>query len=127
MAAPPPRPVKGAAKPWLKGQTDDLASLASLDEAILLDELKVRYTEDKIYVRTILMRGSESLESSSLLVLNSLLLLQTYVGDILVAINPFKKLPLYEAKVRPNEPYLTLNCSKRNQMRLFPLDCGFVP
>jgi hypothetical protein len=50
MSAPPPRPTKTAAKPWLKGQTDDLASLANLDENILLDELKARYAEDKIYV-----------------------------------------------------------------------------
>eukprot|EP00050_Salpingoeca_kvevrii_P001275 m.166316 g.166316 ORF g.166316 m.166316 type:complete len:1002 (-) comp10335_c1_seq28:207-3212(-) len=67
MAAPPARPPKGD-KPWLKGQADDLASLANLDEAILLEELRVRYTEDKIY---------------------------TYVGDILVAVNPFKRLPIY--------------------------------
>lgn len=51
MAAPPPRPEKGGAKPWIKGQADDLASLASLDEAVLLGELNYRYKEDKIYVR----------------------------------------------------------------------------
>ena len=48
--AQPARPVKGAAKPWLKGQADDLASLPNLDETVLLEELKTRYTEDKIYV-----------------------------------------------------------------------------
>jgi hypothetical protein len=46
MAAPA-RPTKG----WIKGQADDLASLASLDEAILLGELQFRYNEEKIYVR----------------------------------------------------------------------------
>lgn len=50
---PPPRPAKGASKPWLKGQADDLASLANLDETILLEELRYRYDEDKIYVRDI--------------------------------------------------------------------------
>ena len=49
MAAPA-RPTKGAAKPWLKGQADDLASLANLDEVVLLEELKERYKTDKIYV-----------------------------------------------------------------------------
>ena len=33
-----------------RGETDDLASLAKLDETTLLEELKSRYTRDKIYV-----------------------------------------------------------------------------
>ena len=33
-----------------RGSTDDLASLAKLDEPTLLRELKSRYTRDKIYV-----------------------------------------------------------------------------
>ena len=70
---PPPRPAKTGAKPWLKGQVDDLASLAQLDEAILLEELRVRYDSDNIY---------------------------TYVGDILVAINPFRALPIYTEAVQ---------------------------
>ena len=49
MAAPP-RPSKGGDKPWIKGDVDDLASLAHLDDAILLEELNVRYKADKIYV-----------------------------------------------------------------------------
>lgn len=32
------------------GGTDDLASLSSLDEAILLEELKIRYLRNRIYV-----------------------------------------------------------------------------
>ena len=51
VMAAPPRPGKVGAKPWLKGQVDDLASLANLDDAILLEELRTRYTENKIYVR----------------------------------------------------------------------------
>lgn len=43
--------------------------MANLDEGILLNELKHRYDRDKIY---------------------------TYVGDILVAVNPFKKVAIYE-------------------------------
>ena len=37
-----------AARP---GETEDLASLTHLNEAILLDELKARYKKDDIYVR----------------------------------------------------------------------------
>ena len=33
------------------GETEDLASLTHLNEAILLDELKARYKKDDIYVR----------------------------------------------------------------------------
>ncbi|GFO14637.1 myosin-iiib [Plakobranchus ocellatus] len=52
----------------LVGQVEDLASLAKLDETILLDEVTERYAQDKIY---------------------------TYVGDILIAVNPFKDLGIY--------------------------------
>ncbi|XP_072166976.1 myosin-IIIb-like [Diadema setosum] len=50
------------------GQTHDLASLPYLDEEVLLAELKHRYDSDQIY---------------------------SYVGDILVAINPFRDLGIY--------------------------------
>ncbi|CAL1540613.1 unnamed protein product [Lymnaea stagnalis] len=50
------------------GDVEDLATLARLDETILLEEVKARYTSDKIY---------------------------TYVGDILLAVNPFKELDIY--------------------------------
>ena len=45
------------------GQVEDLASLPELDEGILLEELRTRYKQNNIY---------------------------TYVGDILVSVNPFK-------------------------------------
>ena len=32
------------------GEVEDLATLAKLDEKVLLEELKVRYGKDKIYV-----------------------------------------------------------------------------
>ncbi|XP_062516567.1 myosin-IIIb-like [Corticium candelabrum] len=53
------------------GNVDDLASLARLDEKALLGELETRYNNDVIY---------------------------TYVGDILVAVNPFKTLPIFDKK-----------------------------
>ncbi len=33
-----------------KGTMDDLAQLSKLDEATLLEELRFRYSKDKIYV-----------------------------------------------------------------------------
>eukprot|EP00794_Sanderia_malayensis_P009787 gene9787-10786_t len=47
---------------------DDLATLSELDEQLILNQLKKRYSRNEIY---------------------------TYVGDILVAVNPFKPLPIY--------------------------------
>lgn len=32
------------------GETEDLSSLSALDEATLLEELRIRYSQDKIYV-----------------------------------------------------------------------------
>ncbi|XP_006823684.1 unconventional myosin-Ia-like [Saccoglossus kowalevskii] len=53
------------------GQINDLTTLANLDENILLEELRYRYGKDQIY---------------------------TYVGDILVAINPFRDIGIYDKK-----------------------------
>mmetsp|Transcript_1326 Transcript_1326/g.4349 ORF Transcript_1326/g.4349 Transcript_1326/m.4349 type:complete len:1619 (+) Transcript_1326:64-4920(+) len=47
---------------------DDLATLSRLDNEILLENLRARYSEDEIY---------------------------TYIGDILVAVNPFRPLHIY--------------------------------
>lgn len=47
----------------LPGQTDNLAELENLNEETLLEELKIRFKRDTIY---------------------------TYVGEILVTVNPFK-------------------------------------
>eukprot|EP00039_Didymoeca_costata_P018953 m.335673 g.335673 ORF g.335673 m.335673 type:complete len:1187 (+) comp17648_c0_seq1:145-3705(+) len=54
------------------GNVDDLAQLVNLTEQTLLDELKVRYSRDVIY---------------------------TFVSDILIAVNPFKPLPIYTDQV----------------------------
>ncbi|KAL7848264.1 hypothetical protein AOLI_G00229820 [Acnodon oligacanthus] len=51
---------------------EDLASLSELDEKSLLESLTGRFSRNHIY---------------------------TYIGDILVAVNPFKQLPLYEKEV----------------------------
>ncbi|XP_065060294.1 myosin-IIIb-like [Rhopilema esculentum] len=52
-------------------ECEDLAALSELDEELVLSQLYKRYNSDAIY---------------------------TYVGDILIAINPFKSLPIYSAK-----------------------------
>ncbi|XP_064163358.1 myosin-IIIb [Anguilla rostrata] len=51
---------------------EDLATLSDLDEKSLLESLTGRFKQNHIY---------------------------TYIGDILVAINPFKYLPIYEKEV----------------------------
>ena len=49
---------------------DDLTEATEdLNDALMANYLKVRYGEDKIY---------------------------TYIGDILIALNPFKRMPLYD-------------------------------
>ncbi|KAG7476572.1 hypothetical protein MATL_G00084410 [Megalops atlanticus] len=63
---------------------EDLATLSDLDEKSLLESLDQRFKKDKIY---------------------------TYIGDILVAINPFKYLPLYEKEV--SEKY---KCHDKNSL-----------
>ncbi|XP_033640146.1 myosin-IIIb-like isoform X1 [Asterias rubens] len=54
------------------GPIDDLATLEALDEAAILSELKKRYAHDAIY---------------------------TYIGDILIAINPYKPLSIYSYQI----------------------------
>ncbi|CAF3093952.1 unnamed protein product [Rotaria sp. Silwood2] len=51
------------------GEIDDLSTLSVLDEESLLRELRARYKKGIIY---------------------------TYIGDVLIAINPFKQLNIYE-------------------------------
>ncbi|XP_041053877.1 myosin-IIIb [Carcharodon carcharias] len=62
---------------------EDLATLSQLDEDTLLDVLSTRFRHNHIY---------------------------TYIGDILVAINPFKYLPLYEK----SEAEKYKSCSKNS-------------
>jgi len=50
------------------GCVDDLATLSELEELSLLQEIHARYNQDKIY---------------------------TYIGDILIAVNPYRRLPIY--------------------------------
>jgi len=62
--------AKPGSRAALPGATDNLAELENLDEKTLLDELKIRFKRDCIY---------------------------TYVGEILVTVNPFKWIPgLYD-------------------------------
>lgn len=52
--------------------TDDLASLEVLTEDAIVEQLQKRYIENQIY---------------------------TYIGDILVAVNPFTDIGIYTSKV----------------------------
>ncbi|XP_032638761.1 unconventional myosin-IXb isoform X4 [Chelonoidis abingdonii] len=57
--------------PWHQENFDDLCNLSNLTETTLLENLKCRFLKHKIY---------------------------TYAGSILIAINPFKFLPIYNPK-----------------------------
>ncbi|NXK16451.1 MYO9B protein, partial [Arenaria interpres] len=57
--------------PWHQEDFDDLCNLPNLTETTLLENLKCRFRKHKIY---------------------------TYAGSILIAINPFKFLPIYNPK-----------------------------
>lgn len=52
--------------------TDDLATLEVLTEDAIVEQLQKRYTQNQIY---------------------------TYIGDILVAVNPFTDVGIYTSKV----------------------------
>ena len=56
--------------PWSALEADNLTSLAELTEENLLKAIDERYRADRIY---------------------------TAVGDILIAVNPFRHLPMYDA------------------------------
>ena len=67
-----------------------------LNEATLLHNLRVRYERNQIYVRVSLSLSlSLSLLSLSLSLLLTLLFLslQTYVANILLAVNPYQEVP----------------------------------
>lgn len=53
--------------------TDDLASLEVLTEDAIVEQLQKRYADNQIY---------------------------TYIGDILVAVNPFTDIGIYTTKVK---------------------------
>lgn len=57
------------AEPWLAKESDNLTGLTELNEENLLKSIKARHASSLIY---------------------------TAVGDILVAVNPFRRLPIYE-------------------------------
>lgn len=100
-----------------KGCVDDLATLSELNEEIILQDLQARYHKDIIYVRKwndmVDMQWDEDLLAFSDVDLHVLLIswflglnvvhlfehFQTYVGDILIALNPFKRLGIYHKNV----------------------------
>lgn len=60
--------MAGHQEPWLRSEEDNLTVLPELNEENLLAKIRQRYLQDCIY---------------------------TDVGDILVAVNPFRNLPIY--------------------------------
>ncbi|CAH1772774.1 unnamed protein product [Owenia fusiformis] len=74
------------------GEIDDLAALSSLSEPLLLDEIRIRYSKDIIY---------------------------TYIGDILVAVNPYKRLPIYGPEI--SEKYSNIKVRQHHLPHLYAI------
>ncbi|XP_013418100.1 myosin-IIIb isoform X2 [Lingula anatina] len=74
------------------GLIDDLASLNELDERILLAELRIRYSRGVIY---------------------------TYVGDILIAVNPYKALPIYTPQI--SEKYCDIKVRSQHPPHIYAI------
>ncbi|CAF3443563.1 unnamed protein product [Rotaria sp. Silwood1] len=72
------------------GDVDDLSTLNVLDEESLLRELRARYKKGVIY---------------------------TYIGDVLIAINPFKQLNIYEKQ--QHDLYKSVQCRHQLTPHIF--------
>ncbi len=81
-----------------RGDVDDLVVLEDLDERTLNDELRTRYLKKRIY---------------------------TYVGDILVAVNPYEELGLYGSDVA--RIYRQVRHVHRGLAVRAPVDIGLIP
>lgn len=81
------------------GSVGNLAALAELDEASLLQGLRERFLRQQVYVSAAGGRGGggPGRRGAGLTALSSRL--QTDVGDILIALNPFQPLQLYGREV----------------------------
>ncbi|XP_054712933.1 neither inactivation nor afterpotential protein C-like [Uloborus diversus] len=62
-----------ASSPYIKMLPDDLASVENVTEESVMEHLCHRFQQDQVY---------------------------TYIGDVLIAINPRKKLPIYDSKIK---------------------------
>ena len=74
--------------PTSVGGVEDMIGLGDLNEAGILRNLLIRYNSNKIYVRWIIK------SCKILLILH----IQTYTGSILVAVNPYQILPIYDSE-----------------------------
>jgi myosin heavy subunit len=71
----------------------DLVRLADLNEPSILHNLRSRYRRDCVYVLSLLFPFSLSAYLTI-----SVLKTQTYVGPILISINPYKNLPIFSSE-----------------------------
>lgn len=81
------------------GRVDNLAMLPTLDERALIEELKVRYSREIIYVSSGSLLTLLSLCRCYFECINGIFVLQTFIGDILIAVNPYQALPIYGPEV----------------------------
>lgn len=90
-----------SANPDFLDGVDDLMQLSYLNEPAVLYNLQHRYKRDTIYVSVFVLMLYLSIilvvccKLFLILLLGKLCAIQTKAGPVLVAINPFKKVPLY--------------------------------
>ena len=71
----------------------DMTVISDINEFGINTNLKVRYKSDRIYVSSAYFRYNNKI---LLFILISSNTLQTYSGTILVAVNPYKQLKIYD-------------------------------
>ncbi|XLS52664.1 hypothetical protein HN51_013341 [Arachis hypogaea] len=80
------------------GGVDDMTKLAYLHKSGVLENLRSRYDINEIYVHISYFDDVVWLEMWNIMLICPILCFQTYTGNILIAVNPFIKLPhLYDS------------------------------
>lgn len=100
---------------------DDMVMLSQITERDMLDNLKKRYTEGYIYVRTwpeertrkknsSLINQNYITRKSNLFAKFFLIFAQTSIGQVLISVNPYKDLHVFSQqqieKYKSNDPFL---------------------